>query len=166
MLSADVNLCNNKTQHLPSAEDKSMVEKKSQSTPHRRTRNDHATETAEDYVEAIADIIADKKTCRVVDLAKRFAVSHVTVSRIMRRLQSEGLVDTQPYRPIELTHKGAQLAEQSKLRHDIVHQFLLCLGVDETTATIDSEGIEHHVSPKTLQAMQQFVEQSRNPKRP
>lgn len=137
-----------------------MVEPKSQSTPHRRTRRDHATETAEDYVEAIADIMEDKKSCRVGDLAKRFAVSHVTVSRIIRRLQSEGLVETQPYRPIELTPRGKRLATQSKLRHDIVQQFLLAIGVDETTAAIDSEGIEHHVSPKTLQAMQQFMQKT------
>jgi DtxR family manganese transport transcriptional regulator len=138
-----------------------MVEPKSQSTPHRRTRNDHATETAEDYVEAVADIIDAKESCRVGDLAKRFAVSHVTVSRIIRRLQSEGLVNTQPYRPIQLTAKGKRLAVQSKLRHEIVHDFLLSIGVDETTAMIDSEGIEHHVSPKTLRAMQQFVQNDR-----
>ena len=102
----------------------------------------------------------DKKSCRVGDLAKRFAVSHVTVSRIIRRLQSEGLVETQPYRPIELTPRGKRLATQSKLRHDIVQQFLLAIGVDETTAAIDSEGIEHHVSPKTLQAMQQFMQKT------
>ena len=135
-----------------------MVEQKSQSTPHRRTRNDHATETAEDYVEAVADIIDAKESCRVGDLAKRFAVSHVTVSRIIQRLQSEGLVNTQPYRPIQLTAKGKRLAVQSKLRHEIVHDFLLSIGVDETTAMIDSEGIEHHVSPKTLKAMQRFVQ--------
>ena len=138
-----------------------MVEPKSQSTPHRRTRNDHATETAEDYVEAVADIIDAKESCRVGDLAKRFAVSHVTVSRIIQRLQTEGLVNTQPYRPIQLTAKGKRLAIQSKLRHEIVHDFLLSIGVDETTAMIDSEGIEHHVSPKTLRAMQQFVQKAK-----
>ncbi|MCH2179103.1 MAG: manganese-binding transcriptional regulator MntR [Mariniblastus sp.] len=142
-----------------------MADPKSPSTPHRRTRNDHATETAEDYVEAVADIINSKDSCRVGDLAKKFAVSHVTVSRIIRRLQAEGLVDTTPYQPIQLTSRGKRLAVQSKLRHEIVHQFLLAIGVDETTATIDSEGIEHHVSPKTLRVMQRFVQRvdTKNP---
>ena len=139
-----------------------MASKKSQSIPHRRTRNDHATETAEDYVEAIADIIEHQQSCRVVDLAKRFAVSHVTVSRIIRRLQSEQLLETQPYRPIVLTEKGKRLARQSKQRHEIVHQFLLAIGVDETTATIDSEGIEHHVSPQTLKAMETFLKKRKS----
>ena len=133
-----------------------MASKKSQSSPHRRTRNDHATETAEDYVEAIADIVEQKQQCRVVDLAKRFDVSHVTVSRIIKRLQSEQLLETQPYRPIVLTDKGKKLARQSKRRHEIVFRFLLAIGVDETIASIDSEGIEHHVSPQTLSAMEAF----------
>ncbi len=114
-------------------------------------------ETAEDYVEAVADIIAKKSLCRVGDLVKHFDVSHVTVSRIVSRLQAEGLMQTEPYRPIELTEKGNKLAKKSKQRHEIVFAFLLAIGVDEVTAEIDSEGIEHHVSPKTLAAMKKML---------
>lgn len=125
---------------------------------HSRTRSDHATELAEDYVEAIADLIQRKGTCRAVDLAEQFHVSHVTVNRTVGRLQRDGFVTTEPYAPIELTPAGQRLAEASKRRHEIVFQFLVALGVSEATATIDSEGIEHHVSEETLQAMQAFVD--------
>ena len=131
-----------------------------QSVPHSRTRNDHSTETAEDYVEAIADILADQGTCRVRDLATFFGVSHVTVSRIVKRLQQHGLLHTRPYYPIELTLKGRQLASASKHRHQIVFDFLLSLGLDERTAALDSEGIEHHISQKTLKVMQSFTHHS------
>ncbi len=127
------------------------------SVPHRRTRSDHATETAEDYVEAIAEVLATQDTCRVVDLVARFAVSHVTVSRIVSRLASLGLVETAPYQPIELTDAGKQLARQSKHRHETVYQFLLALGVSAKTAAIDTEGIEHHVSPETLKRFAEFT---------
>ncbi len=120
------------------------------SAPHERTRRDHASETAEDYVEAIAEITASGGTCRATDLARQFAVSHVTVKRIVDRLKREGLVETEPYRPIELTATGRRLARKCRDRHEIVYQFLLSIGVDEITAAIDAEGIEHHVSPKTL----------------
>ena len=125
---------------------------------HRRTRRDHATETAEDYVEAIAEIGQEKGVCRVVDLAKYFGVSHVTVTRIVSRLQEADLVSTQRYRPIELTPKGRRLAKKSRDRHKIVYQFLLALGIDERTAAIDAEGIEHHVSPRTLSQFRKFTE--------
>lgn len=127
------------------------------SAPHRRTRRDHSTETAEDYVEAVAEIIEERQTCRLVDLAEYFAVSHVTANRIVARLQKEGLMSTQPYQPIELTPKGKRLAARCRQRHDIVYRFLLSLGIDEQTAAIDAEGIEHHVSPKTLKRFEELA---------
>ena len=127
------------------------------SIPHRRTRESHASETAEDYVEAVFEIIEDFGHCRVGDLAKRFGVSHVTVSRIVKRLTSEHLLETAPYKPITLTSAGTKLAKKMQKRHAIVFDFLLFLGVDERTAQIDSEGIEHHVSEQTLQAMKKWT---------
>ena len=127
---------------------------------HRRTRRDHAAETAEDYVEAIGDLLAEKGCCRVVDLARRFDVSHVTVTKIIARLKESGLVESEPYRPLELTDAGRKLAAKSRRRHEIVYNFLLAIGVSEATAATDSEGIEHHVSRETLDAMQAFAERS------
>lgn len=108
-------------------------------------------ETAEDYVEAVADLIDENGSCRVTDLARRFGVSHVTVSRIVGRLKKSGYVTTRSRRPIDLTPAGRRLAEQSRHRHEIVYRFLLAIGVSEQTASIDSEGIEHHVSEETLE---------------
>ncbi|HMP80871.1 MAG TPA: MarR family transcriptional regulator, partial [Pirellulaceae bacterium] len=91
---------------------------------------DHATETAEDYVEAIADLIGQQGSCRIADLSRRFAVTHVTVTRIVSRLHAEGLVDTEPYRPVRLTAKGKRLADRCRRRHEIVVRFLIALGVE------------------------------------
>jgi DtxR family transcriptional regulator, manganese transport regulator len=117
-----------------------------------QTRREHASETAEDYVEAIADLTTTKGEARVVDLARRLGVTHVTVNRTLTRLQREGYVRVQPYRAIFLTDDGRTLAEACQHRHDIVVAFLLSLGIPEKTAEIDAEGIEHHVSPATLAA--------------
>ena len=133
---------------------------KNRSIPHQRTRDHHAVETAEDYVEAVYEIIDSKGECRVKDLADHFDVSHVTVSRIVGRLQKKDLLTTQPYRPVALTAQGEKLARESKKRHEIVLNFLLAIGVDSKTAEIDSEGIEHHVSGKTLAAMKRFIRES------
>ena len=135
-----------------------MAKKKTaRSIPHRRTRESHASETAEDYVEAVFEIISELGRCRVGDLAKRFDVSHVTVSRIVKRLVNQRLLDTAPYQPITLTSSGVALAKKMQKRHTIVYEFLLALGVDEQTAQIDSEGIEHHVSQQPLQAMEKWT---------
>ncbi len=128
---------------------------------HSRTRSDHATELAEDYVEAIAEISESQGNCRVVDLAARFEVTHVTVNRTIGRLSRDGFVETEPYGPVVLTAKGKRLARMAAERHAVVLEFLLALGVSEAVARVDSEGMEHHVSEETLDAMRRFLGGSR-----
>ena len=118
----------------------------------RRSRRDRAAETAQDYVEAIADLSASLGEARVVDLARRLGVTHVTVNRTLARLQKIGFVNTKPYRAIFLTAAGHKLAEECKQRHQTVVSFLRSLGISERIAELDAEGIEHHVSPETLAA--------------
>ena len=78
----------------------------------------------------------------------------------VKRLQGEKLLSTAPYRPVELTAKGKRLANRVRERHEIVLEFLMAIGVDQTTAEIDSEGIEHHVSDVTLKVMKEFLDQA------
>jgi DtxR family manganese transport transcriptional regulator len=117
-----------------------------------QTRREHANEIAEDYVEAIADLVAEMGEARVVDLASRLGVTHVTVNRTIARLQKAGWVTSRPYRAISLTDQGRTLAAACRRRHETVLAFLISLGVPEEIAAMDAEGIEHHVSPKTLAA--------------
>ena len=126
----------------------------------RRSRRDHAGEIAQDYVEAIADLSAAVGEARVVDLAHRLGVSHVTVNRTLARLQRAGYVNTRPYRAIFLTKAGHTLAEECKQRHETVVAFLRSLGIPENTAELDAEGIEHHVSPETLAAFERLLKKS------
>jgi DtxR family transcriptional regulator, manganese transport regulator len=127
----------------------------------RRTRQQHAQERAQDYVEGIADLISAVGEARVTDLAKLLGVSHVTVIRTIERLQREGLVTTQPYRSIFLTDTGRKLAAKAKARHETVVAFLKALGVSLPVARADAEGIEHHVSSETLAAFERFLEAKR-----
>ncbi len=132
------------------------------SRPFLRTRSDHARETAEDYVEAIAEQIDHHGVCRGADLARLFGVSHVTVTKTVSRLQNEGLVETELYGPLRLTRKGRKLASLSRKRHELVLRFLMALGVSQAVAEVDSEGIEHHVGEETLRAFRRFIEAQAN----
>jgi DtxR family manganese transport transcriptional regulator len=125
-----------------------------------RRRRDHAQELAQDYVELIADLIEHHGEARVVDLARRLGVTHVTVNRTLQRLQREGFVTAEPYRAIFLTTAGQRLARESRERHDLVVRFLVALGVPGAVAESDAEGIEHHVSGETLRAFLRYLESS------
>jgi DtxR family transcriptional regulator, manganese transport regulator len=129
-------------------------------TIQRRTRQQHAQERAQDYVEAIAELIASHGEARATDLARSLGVTHVTVIRTIERLQREGLVTTQPYRSIFLTNAGRKLAARAKARHRTVVAFLEAIGVSPSVARADAEGIEHHVSRETLLAFEHFLAQA------
>jgi DtxR family manganese transport transcriptional regulator len=123
----------------------------------RGTRAAHEDETGEDYVEAVAQLIDERGEARVRDLSAMMGVSHVTVSRIIARLVKKGLLTTEPYRPIELTQSGRDLAAHARRRHEVVLAFLRAIGVGAEQAEIDAEGIEHHVSEATIRAMERVV---------
>lgn len=125
-----------------------------------RIRTDHQGEITEDYVELIADLIAEHGEARGSDVAKRLGVSNATVVKTLRRLQDSDLITQERYRSIFLTKAGQKLAEEARRRHRIVEDFLVSLGVSRDTARIDSEGLEHHVSEETLDAMERFITRS------
>lgn len=133
------------------------LDAKRQAERFQRVRDAHQTEVAEDYVELIADLIDDTGEARVVDLASRLGVTNATVNNTIQRLQRDGLVTSKPYRSIFLTEAGQELAEMSRQRHQLVRDFLIALGVDAETADSDAEGIEHHVSEKTLAAFRRHL---------
>lgn len=133
-----------------------MVDAKIQAKWFSRVREAHQTETKEDYVELIADLIDTHQEARLSDLAQRLGVSNPTASKVLNRLKDEGYIESKPYRSIFLTEKGTKLAKKCKKRHQIVLNFLIRLGVPPDIAQFDAEGIEHHISEKTLIIFDEF----------
>lgn len=140
---------------------RSSSPRKNQAENLSQTRREHASEVAEDYAEAIADLVAETGEARVVDLAKRLGVTHVTVNRTIARLQKSGFVTSLPYRAIFLTDRGRNLAASCKKRHETVVAFLRSLGIPQRVAEMDAEGIEHHVSRDTLAAFNAALRERR-----
>ena len=56
-----------------------------------------------------------------------------------------------------LTEKGKELAESSRERHRLILALLQKIGVSEETAESDAEGMEHHVSEETLEAIRKYL---------
>tara|TARA_B100000029_G_scaffold508310_1_gene594874 strand:+ start:22 stop:420 length:399 start_codon:yes stop_codon:yes gene_type:complete len=122
----------------------------------KKVRDAHKTENTEDYLEIIAELLNTSGEARIVDIANKLGIAQATANKTIQRLQSQGFVKKEPYRSIFLTLKGQELASISKKRHIVVLTFLKNLGLDSKTAEADAEGIEHHVSNKTLKKMEQY----------
>jgi DtxR family transcriptional regulator, manganese transport regulator len=128
----------------------------------RQVREAHRRELIDDYLELIADLIHEFGEARQVDMAARLGVSQPTVAKMLKRLAQSNLVEQIPYRGVFLTESGQLLADESRKRHHIVENFLLALGVSPVIAHRDAEGIEHHVSPETLEIFCTFVANNLN----
>lgn len=117
-------------------------------------------ELAEDYVELIAELIHTHGEARPVDIATKLGVKAPTVAKALDRLAREGLITRAKYRSVFLTEEGRALAKECRHRHEIVLRFLIRLGLDPETAEHDAEGIEHHVSERTLALFAAFADRS------
>src|SRR6202162_6140595 len=121
--------------------------------------------TVEDYLEQILDLINTKGYARVADIALGLKISQASVTNMVQRLDSEGLLKYEKYRGLVLTTAGETLARNIMQRHQLLSDFLRMLGINEEVIYHDVEGMEHHISPQTLQAIESLLfELRQNPK--
>ena len=128
-----------------------------QTEGYRQQRAIRRSEVAEDYVELIADLVRGHGEARQVEIAARLGVAQPTVAKTLKRLADEGLVTCRPYRGVFLTDVGRTMADDIRMRHEVVEGFLRSIGVSAETAARDAEGIEHHVSDETLAAFKRLI---------
>lgn len=120
-----------------------------------------ASSAVEDYLERILELINTKGYARVVDIATSLGISQASVTNMIQRLDAEGLLKYEKYRGLVLTTAGETLARNIARRHQLLTDFLSLLGVEENVIDHDVEGMEHHISPATLRAIERLTEELR-----
>ena len=111
----------------------------------------------EDYLERILELINTKGYARVVDIALGLKISQASVTNMVQRLDAEGLLKYEKYRGLALTASGEALARNITRRHRLLTDFLKLLGLDDELIYHDVEGMEHHISPPTLRAIEELT---------
>ncbi len=108
------------------------------------------SESTEDHLERIQELIDEKGYARVTDIAAALGLSRSAVSNTVRRLAARGFVNYERYRGFSLTAAGRQVARHIKARHNTLTQLLDLLGLQAETVRQEVERIEHHLRPETL----------------
>lgn len=120
------------------------------------------TASMEDYLETIYELIQEKGVARVTDIAAALDLQPSSVTRMIQRLDEQNFVIYERYRTLLLTEKGEHIGRAMTRRHKILENFLRLLGVhDEEVVQRDVEGIEHHVSTRTVECIGYFVDFAR-----
>ena len=120
------------------------------------------SQTAEDYLERIHELIEEKGYARVVDIASSLDVKQASVTNMVQKLDELGYLNYQKYRGLVLTEEGRTIALAIQKRHEMLSRFFSLFGIDAATQQSDIEGIEHHLSSKTmdmLTSLTDFFEQ-------
>ena len=111
------------------------------------------SQSAEDYLERIHELIEEKGYARVVDIASSLNVKQASVTSMVQKLGEAGYINYEKYRGLILTDKGREVARKVQQRHETLSRFFSLLGLDARTQQADIEGIEHHLSPATVECL-------------
>ena len=111
------------------------------------------TQSAEDYLERIHELIEEKGYARVVDIASSLEVKQASVTSMVQKLGELGYLNYEKYRGLILTDKGRAIATGIQQRHETLARFFSLFGLDAETQQRDIEGIEHHLSPDTVDVL-------------
>src|SRR5437868_407051 len=122
------------------------------------------SQSAEDYLERIHELIEKKGYARVVDIASSLKVKQASVTSMVQKLAESGYLEYEKYRGLVLTDQGREVARKIQNRHATLSRFFSLFGLDAETQRQDIEGIEHHLSPDTVEVLAdlaQFFEKNR-----
>lgn len=110
----------------------------------------------EEYCEAIYELNEDKLDVIQARIADRLSVSRPSVSEMIHRLETEGLVNLGVH--ITLTIKGRALAESVVRRHRLAERFLTdVLQLSWSEAHVEAGKWEHVISPVAEAAMTRML---------
>ena len=104
----------------------------------------------EDYLETIYKLTTEQGLVRISDIAKVLKLSKPSVTQMMQRLEKDKCVIYKPYLPLQLTKKGKKIGQKVAERHKVVAEFLTILEIPKKIQEKDIHGIEHSLSPITL----------------
>jgi Mn-dependent DtxR family transcriptional regulator len=116
------------------------------------------SQSAEDYLERIQELIQEKGYARMVDIASSLKVRQASVTSMVQKLGDLGFVKYEKYRGLVLTDKGRLVADKIQRRHETLTRFFSLLGLNPETQLLDIEGIEHHLSPETVDSLADLAE--------
>ena len=112
------------------------------------------TAPVEDYLKAIYDIQQGGNAATTNALAERLALAPASVSGMVRRLATLGLIEHEPYRGARLTASGRAAALRTLRRHRVLESYLATvLGVPWDDVHAEAEQLEHAASDALIDRM-------------
>src|SRR6266700_2001366 len=110
------------------------------------------TQSQEDYLKALYHLHGDTRPVPTRELAQRLGISSPSVSEMVGRLVTQGLVEHDRYRGQQLTREGRKVALELVRHHRLLEMFLVqVLGYSWDEVHEEAERLEHVISERMEQ---------------
>ena len=116
-----------------------------------------SSESGEDYLACIRELLQKKGYARVADVAESLSVVEPSACEMIKRLAQKGYLTREKYRGFTLTESGQAMADEVLTRRRTLMAFLQSFGLPQNVIEQDVHGLEHHLSKKTLECLKRFV---------
>lgn len=115
-------------------------------------------ENREEYLEAIYSLNECKLDASTSQIAKHLQISSASVTQMLKKLDSEGLIRYKPYKGAKLTKKGTKLAKGLKRKYRLLEIFLHdVLGVRKDKIHDEACKLEHGLSDEATDALDRVL---------
>jgi Mn-dependent DtxR family transcriptional regulator len=118
---------------------------------------EQSTESAQNYLVCIFELIERKGYARVADVAESLSVTEPSASSMIKRLAQKGYLKHEKYRGFTLTGTGQAMASEIRARRRILTAFLQSLDLPKNVIQHDVDGLEHHLSKQTFEQLKLLV---------
>ena len=119
-----------------------------------------ATSTVENYLKEILVLTLEEEISKVPmgQVAKVLGVTPGTATSMAKSLERDGWIKYFPRVGVSLTRKGRKLAMSMLRRHRLLETFLVeTLGLDWSEIHAEAEELEHAISEKVLEKLDDFL---------
>jgi DtxR family Mn-dependent transcriptional regulator len=119
---------------------------------------DQITPAVQDYLKAIHSLGGADQLVSPIDIASRLQVKAPSVTGMLKRLETAGLICYDVGQGARLTEAGIAQARRVIRRHRLVELFLTrALGLDWSEVDAEADALEHAISPRLEQAIAAYL---------
>lgn len=124
----------------------------------RLSKRENVTPVIEDYLKAIYSLRQANEPVRTVALAEHLNVKPPTVTAMLKTLADLNLIRYEPYRGVELTASGEQIALEIVRHHRLIELYLVkALGFSWDEVHDEAEILEHFISEKLENRIAEYL---------
>jgi DtxR family Mn-dependent transcriptional regulator len=119
---------------------------------------DQITPAVQDYLKAIHSLGGADELVSPIDIASRLQVKAPSVTGMLKRMETAGLICYGVGQGAQLTEAGIAQARRVIRRHRLVELFLTrALGLDWSEVDTEADALEHAISPRLEQAIAAYL---------